>query len=60
MPFKGTFKKEANKLAFSSTSFNFIGLFICTIGKSAFPFMHKKMFCFVLKSSVFISTLMDS
>jgi hypothetical protein len=47
-------------LAFSSISVKFIGVSICTIGKSDLPFMHKKMFCFVLNNSVFISTLIDS
>lgn len=60
MPFSGTFKNEASKLAFSSISFSFRGRVICNIGNSGFPLRHKNIFCFVLKSSVFISTLIDS
>lgn len=60
MPLMEIPRKDASLLAFSSISVSFIGVSICKIGKSDFPFMHRKMFCFVLKSSVFISTLIDS
>lgn len=60
IPFTGTFKKEANLLAFSSISLIFKGVSICTMGKSFFPLMQTKIVCFVLKSSVFISTLIAS